>query len=196
MEIKKANMKNESFSPLIYKHIKEDSNWAIVSTYNGNLEDDENKKRISSLKSEVRNMNYGFIQFVSRWVDNNEAFDEDSLFIPKLTYDKAVSLGKEFGQSSIIVCDENGCREVCTAPFETYSDGDVVRTFNIDRDNPMNMSDAEEFFSKRKGGPASIVNPDGNGKKFHLSEVYEVEQPRPSYFQTGYHYTKIFPFNK
>ena len=91
-----------------------------------------------------------------------------SVFEHNSCIDKAVSLGKEFGQSSIIVCDENGCHEVCTAPFETYSDGDVVRTFNIDRDNPMNISDAEEIFSKRKGGPASIVNPDGNGKKLHL----------------------------
>ena len=50
----------------------------------------------------------------------------------------------------------------------------------------MNHDEAETVFSKIMGSTGSMANnkTDGNNEKpFHLSEVYEISQPRPSYFQ-------------
>ena len=53
--------------------------------------------------------------------------------------------------------------------------------YNISGKNALNISDAEEIFSKRKGGPTSKPVK-GNAKPFTLKTVEEVMQPRPSYF--------------
>lgn len=169
----------ESNTSRIYQHITEDDKWAIVSPYRSERSEKENRIKMNELKSDVKK--YGFIQFVSRWVEDGIAFDERSLLIPNIDSKDALNLGKKYNQASVIIKDENGCREICTTPFETFQVGDVVRTYNINGDNVMNIKDAEDIFSKRKGGPAS--KPIKGGKAFHLSEVYEVEEPRPSYFQ-------------
>ena len=73
---------------------------------------------------------------------------------------------------------------MCTTPFETYNEGDVVRRFNIDGKKILNIEDAESIFSKRIGGPVS--KPVKGNRPFTLKtvdEMYEVEQPKPSYFQ-------------
>ena len=171
----------ESSTSRIFQHLTTDDTWAIVSPYRSERSEKENLAKMTELKADARK--YGFIQFISRWVENGEAFDERSLLIPNISVEDALALGRKYDQSSVIVKDENGCREICTNPFETFKPGDVVRVYNIDGDKIMNISDAEEIFSKRRGGPAS--KPVKGGKAFHLSEVYEVEEPRPSYFQNG-----------
>lgn len=180
----------ETTNSRIYSHITEDDNWAIVSPYRSENDDKTNEKLMSQFKSEVRNSGYGFIQFVSRWVENGEAFDESSLLIPNCTKEDALKFGKEYHQSSVIVRDDDGCNEICTTSFEDenkqFNYGDIVRTYNLSGDKVMNYEDAEAIFSKRKGGPASMPkNKTGrkNLKPFRLSEVYEVSQSRPSYFQ-------------
>lgn len=170
----------ETSTSRILQHIQEDKNWAIISPYRSEYSEEENRKRMTKLKSSVRK--YGFIEFVSRWVEYGESFDERSLLIPNISKEEAIKLGKEFEQSSIIVYDNSECLEICTTPFENYKEGDIVRKYNISGDDILNIHDAEEIFAKRRGGPAS--KPVKGGKAFHLSEVYEVEQPRASYFQS------------
>ena len=138
---------------------------------------------MTALKRKVRNAGFGFIQFVSRWVENGEAFDEESLMCPEMDGDTAIELGKDFEQSSVIICEDGKVYEICTTPFETYTDGDIVRTFNLSGNTPMNIQDAEEIFAKRKGGPVSKPKY-GKAKPFTLKEMYEIEAPRASYFQT------------
>lgn len=180
----------ETTNSRIYSHITDDDNWAIVSPYRSENDDSTNEKLMSQFKSEVRRSGYGFIQFISRWVEDGEAFDESSLLIPNCTREDALRFGKEYNQSSVIIRDESGCNEICTTDFKDgntqYNYGDVVRTYNLSGNNVMNYDNAEAIFSKRVGGPASMAkNKSGrnNLKPFHLSEVYEVSQPRPSYFQ-------------
>lgn len=183
----------ESSTSRIYQHITDDDNWAIISPYRSEYSEDINRKRMTKLKAMMRDKGYGFIQFISRWVEDGEGFDEQSLLVPDITTKEAIKAGQDFQQSSVIVKDENGCNEICTNAFETYMPGDVVRKFNISNDHVMNISDAEEIFAKRRGGPAS--KPMKGGKAFHLSEVYEVDSPRASYFQNTARCRKIYSRN-
>lgn len=179
----------------LYTHIVESPKWAIVSPYRSEYSEEENQQRMSKLKADVRNLGYGFIQFVSRWVENGEAFDEESLLIPKMDRDEAISLGKKYNQSSVIVCSNNKAQEICTNPFENHKSGDEVRTFNLSGDKPLNLNDAEEIFARRKGGPVSKTKY-GKAKPFTLKEVYEKYDARPSYFQTKPTMIKIFENNE
>jgi len=185
----------ESTNSRIYYHITNSNQWAIISPYRPVEElpaGDSNQKRMSQLKSDVRNLNLGFIQFISRWVENGEAFDEEALLIPNISRDKAFELGQKYNQSSIIYKDDKGCNEICTTPFETYSVGQIVRTYNLSGENPLNINDAEEIFSRKKSGPASKPKKGGNMKPFTLKEVYEVIQARPSMFHTRHSAFRIF----
>ena len=136
-------------------------------------------------------MGFGFIQFISRWVENGESFDEESLLIPKMNTDDAISLGKQFEQSSVIVAKDGKVQEICTTPFENYTDGQTIRIFNLSGDKPLNINDAEEIFSKRKGGPVSKPKY-GRAKPFTLKEVYECTLQKPSTFNSNMYTTKIF----
>lgn len=192
----------ESGTSRIYKHLSE-NDCAIVSPYRSEYTEAENKSRMMKLKSEVRKLGYGFIQFISRWVEadseTGETFssDEQSLLIPNIPADIAMKLGRDFEQSFIIIKNEDGCREVCTTAFSSWDNpdvkfnpGDVVRTFNVSGDHILNVEEAEAIFSRRIGGPAS--KPIKGGKAFRLKEVFECEDSRASYFQDRLTGIRIF----
>lgn len=194
---------NEVSTSRIATHIQNRENWAIVSPYRSEYTVSENKGRMSSLKSDVRGLGYGFIQFLSRWVEmdastnNPVQFDEESLLIPNIKKDEALSLGKKFEQSSVIIKSDGECVEICTNDFTdgdgvTHREGDIVRKFNISGDNFLNVSDAEEIFSGRLAGPSSMpIKGSGKHRPFKLSELYEVESPRASYFSESVRYNSI-----
>ena len=171
---------NESNTSRIYNHLSDDSNCAIISAYRGEYPVKENKEHHKELKSDVRKMGLGFIEFTSRWVEDGESFDEESLLIPNIDFDKAIKLGKKYEQASVIYKDKDRCVEICTTPFETYTPGDVVRTYNNVGPNMLNLSAANEIFERRKDGPASM--PKNGGKAFNLQVVEKLEA-RPSYFK-------------
>ena len=180
MKIKKVLF--EGGTSRLYNNITNMENWAIISPFRSERTEKENMSLLAELKKFAKK--YGFVEFISRWVEDGEAFDERSLFISNIPKEDAIKLGKKYGQSSVIVRDEDGCYEVCTTPFETYSEGDIVRRFNIGGKKVLNIDDAENIFSKRVGGPVS--KPVKGNRPFTLKtvdEMYEVEQPRPSYFQ-------------
>ena len=183
-------MKNlkETSTSRIMNHLKGDQ-WAIISPYRSERSEDENRELMTQLKAKIRSFGLGFNEFISRWVENGESFDERSLLIPNLPTKVAIELGQELDQSSVIVKDEKGCREICTTSFENFIPGETVRTYNTEGDF-MNIEDAKDIFAKRKGGPASM--PVKGNTPFHLSEMYEVEQPKPSYFQTRESLVKIY----
>ena len=187
--IRQAMDINESSTSRLYSKLSgEDSVFAIISPYRGEYDTNENQKRMVHLKSDIRKLGLGFNQFISRWVEDGESFDEESLLISNIDYKTAIKLGEKYNQSSIIYKDSDSLREICTTAFETYKPGDIVRTFNVGKDM-MNIKDAEDIFSRRKGGPASMPKKGSNRKPFSLSvkenfELYEVHNPRPSYFQT------------
>ncbi len=180
----------------ICSHITEDDNWAIVSPYRRENDDRTNEKLMSQFKSEVRDSGYGFIQFVLRWTGDGETLVESSLLIPNCTKEDALGFGRKYHQSSVIVRDERGCNEICTTDLEDentkYKYGDIARTYNLSGNKVMNHCEAETIFSKRIGHSASMPENKADRKHFGLSEVYEVSQPRPSYFQNGNRQKLIF----
>ena len=183
----------ESTTSRLLKHLSDESSCAIISPYRGEYSEKENHKRMANLKSEVRDLGYGFIEFVSRWVEDGEEFDERSLLISGITEKQAFGLGMRYEQSSIIYKDNDGCFEVCTNPFEGHSRGDIVRKFINTGDHILNIEQARDIISKKEGGAVSL--PVKGGKPFHLGEIkemFEVEQPRPSYFQSKERLIKIY----
>lgn len=174
----------ETTTSRIYTHLTDTkNNCAIVSPFRTEYSQQENMQRLSSLKQEVRKLGYGFIELIARWSeqnDNNEivSSDEHSLLIPKMNKELAISLGEKFEQSSIIVKEGTVCNEVCTTPFmawdsdKQFKKGDVVRTFNLNTDKPLNIEQAQQIFSHRLGGASS--KPVKGNRSFTLSEVYEV----------------------
>lgn len=185
----------------LYKKLTDDTAFAIISPYRREYSEEENLARMAKLKAEVRGLKLGFNQLISRWVEDGQASDEQSLLISNITKEKALELGKSFNQSSIIFKDSTGCQEICTTGFvdegKTYSPGDVVRVFNTTGNHILNIEEAREIFSKRRGGPASM--PIKGNRPFTLKEnraiesfeLYEVEQPKPSYFQNKERKIKI-----
>lgn len=197
---------NESSMSRIYQKLIDDSSCALISTYRSERSENENRKLLQELKQDVR-VKFGFIEFIARWsekLDDNKvvASDERSLLIPNISLAESMQLAKKYNQASFIYKDKEGCREICATKFESwdsngkiYMPGEVVRTFNINRDDRtiLNLEDAKEIFAKRKGGPASYLVKGGGQKAFHLSEVLEVFETRASYFhKQPLGYTTIF----
>lgn len=179
----------ESTTSRIYTRLTDGTTCAIISAFRGDNSYAENMKLHKELKSDVRGLYLGFNEFISRWVEDGVSYDERSLLIPNIRKVTALELGKRYGQSSIIYKDYNGCVEICITPFENYQSGDIVRTYNISGDKVLNVNDAQEIFARRKGGPASMPVKGSNTKPFTLRtvesfELYEVLNPKPSYFQT------------
>ena len=156
--IRQAMEINESgINRLHSKLSSEDSVFAVISPYRGEYEKKDNKKRMVHLKSDVRRLGLGFDHFLSRWVEDGKSFEEGYLLISDIECGAAIKLGAKYDQNSIIYKDKDSLKEICTIAFEEYEPGDIVRTFNTGKDV---MSKKESF------------------------ELYQVYEPRPSYFQT------------
>ena len=176
----------------LYSHIADDADWAIVSAFRPERSLADNLELHGELKNYCRKK-YGFIEFVSRWVEDGESFDERSVFIPGIQDDEAIALGKRYDQSSVIIKSGDSCREVCTTPFEGCSVGDVVRAYSIENTNGLNINLAKEIFSKGIGITASKSVKDSRPFTLkELSEVFEVVQPQPSYFQSKERIIRIY----
>lgn len=186
-------MLNEISTNRILSHFTDKSALAIISTYRTERTDAENYQLLSKLKSWAKTHKLGFTELKSRWVEQNsdgstDSSDERSLIIYGISLDDTIKLGGEYQQSSVIYKDKDRCAEVCTTAFtdyegKTHKVGNVVRTFNVGGSKPFNLADAEEIFSRRKGGPASM--PIKSNRAFRLAEVFEVESPRGSNFSNG-----------
>ena len=190
---KESGFSFEATTSNLYKRLSDDKTCAIISPYRGEYSQKENKDKMVQLKTKVRSLNLGFNQFISRWVEDGQAFDEQSLLIPNINEEQAIKLGREFNQSSIIFKDSESCREICTTEFKDgeaiYHLGEIVRVFYNTGNHILNIEEAKEIFLRRKGGPVSMPVK-GDRRPFTLKEraiesfeLYELEQPRPSYFQ-------------
>lgn len=166
MKVKRIN--EASTSRLVHNFTDDNVSFAIMS---GERPDND---RTSELKKDVRNLGLGFNEFIGRWVEDGVNYDENSLLIPNISFKKAFELSQKYNQSSFIYKDKNGCKEYCTTPFEEYSVGDVVRTYNIDKDKPLNTAIAKDIFAGRKGGPASQLKKGSNKKPFNFKESFEL----------------------
>ena len=178
----------------ILQHLQDDNSLAIVSPFRTENSVQENNKLLRELKAKVRSMNLGFSELKSKWVEidpsTNEQIssDERALMIYGISLAKAMELGTQYKQSSIIYKDAAKCAEICTMPFidaskKKHSIGKVVRTFNVKSKTPLNLDDAKEIFAGRLSGPASKAVK--SNRPFTLKEVCIVELPKGSMFSNG-----------
>lgn len=174
----------ESSTGRIYKHLTDDNSFAIVSGCKNGDGIEEHQKNMSHLKNEVYNKyKLGFIELTSKWIDEEgNVFDEFALLIPNATKELAITLGEEYSQYTVIYGEDGKVEEICVTPFDGYSNGDTVRTFNLNTSTPMNISLAKEIISKSRMGAVSV--PKKGGKAFTLTELYEVIPPKASMYQT------------
>ena len=185
----------ETSTSRLYAHLTGNKCYAMISAYTIANNENENKRDFSKLRSDVRNLGLGYIPFVSRWTYRNdsgdlELTDEQSLLILGITKEKAIELGEKYNQESIIYKDDLGCKEICTSNFNTFDGltmnvGDVVRTFNINKNSTLNIESAKEIFAGRKLGAASRLKK-GSKTEFHLKEVWEIIEPIPHCFSTDF----------
>lgn len=195
----------ETKTSRVYSLLNSDSKQplAIISPYrdtiedsNGNtiyLTDDDNQKRMAELKNIVRNKyGLGYTEIKSIWVENGVDSAEYSLLIGQIDYKVALELAQKFNQTSFIFKDEDGkLFEVYTTVskdefYREYKIGDILRIFK-NSGQYLNINTAMDIFNHKKSGPVS--NPKGRGvnRPFSLAElkeVWEIHEPRPSYFQT------------
>lgn len=170
----------EASNSKLVQNLTDNSSFAIVSACRDELDASSNEERTYELKKEAKK--WGFNEFIGRWVEQSKEgvphnSDEKSLLIKNISLKDACRLGKKYEQSSIIYKDADKIEEICTTPFtdwqgNKHQPGDVVNTFHVDPEHPLNNKIASEIFSGRKEGPASKLVKGGNKKEFQLQEKY------------------------
>ena len=147
----------------------------------------DSPEKDNRIKAKVRKLGFGIKEYIGRFIENDSTIDERILLVFDITIKKAKELGKEFGLSSIIYKDQENCREICISTFthmekvndqevtQTYYPDDIVRVYH---NTYLNEDLIKEILFTRRG-PVGVD-----------FELYEVEQPRPSYFQDKEHHKK------
>lgn len=189
-EIINTETLEEASTSRLYKNFTDDNiSFTIISASRPN---EDNKTRTNNLKKDVRNLGLGFNEFIGRWVEDGESFDEDSLLIPNISFEDTFKLGQKYGQSSIIYKDKDGCNEYCTTAFENYKVGDIVRKYNIDKNKPLNTEMARNIFAGRIGGPASQLKKGSNKKPFNfMTEDFELYEKQLLNTRLGFTESRI-----
>ena len=156
------------------------------------------KNRTAELENHIRKMGYGCIRILGKWgcaKTEDTTFttiDEESLFIPNMTYEEAISLGTKYDQVFVIIKDGNECKEICTKEFTTndgttYKKGDTLNVIVLSHSDFLNETEAKALFVPK----AFSLLKTSTKKDLVLKELFEVEPPRASYFAKDVRYRKI-----
>lgn len=118
----------------VWKHYQ-NKNFGIISAYLGGKSKTENKQNSQKLKEDVREMGYGYKEIKGRWRagKDNEIELEYALFIPNLTPEHAIELGKKYDQEAVLYGDKekgviildflgNGANQVFTGMDTKFED--------------------------------------------------------------------------
>lgn len=181
---------NEEILNEIYDKMQE--KFVLMRAYCNESLEDEKKSLTSSLKYDIKDLRLGYRRYVARFVDDEGVTcNEYSVFSNSMGKRRAIALGEKYKQLSIIYGDGQKCEEICTVPFIDsngikYSVGDVVKTLDL-------TSAKDIFLSKVTASTCMQLN-DLNKKTFHLTEVLEMYDPRPSYFQGGPTFSRIIKY--
>ena len=104
------NQINESSLSRIWQHIKNNTSFGVISAFMSGLSLEENLKRHNSLKSDIKGLKLGFIEQRSGYTylkkdETEEQVEEMSFFVPNITYQQIINLGKKYNQETIIYKD-------------------------------------------------------------------------------------------
>ena len=151
---------NESSSSRILQHINNKKTFGVISASRKDNSDKENDDRYKSLIKDVRGMGYGYIELKGGYKETTGFVTEKSLFIPEITKNEIVKLGKKYNQDSVLFKDKNMFVEIGTNKLTGI--GKQLTKFVIGK-NGVTVDDTgkkfTEFFSK-------LVKGNHSGKKF------------------------------
>jgi hypothetical protein len=86
-----------------------DKSFAVISAYLSSKSEEENVANQNELKKLIREKGYGYKEMRGAWRDNGNADSpityEYSLFIPEMTPQDAIDLGKRFNQQAVLYGD-------------------------------------------------------------------------------------------
>ena len=95
-----------SFSRII-QHIENGVSFAVISAYRSEFKPEENKQRHLQLGKDIQKMGYGFIMQDSGYqYQDGTVANEQSYFVPTITYKEAIDLGNRYDQESILYKDD------------------------------------------------------------------------------------------
>ena len=96
----------------LLKHMDKNT-FGVVSGYLGKLSLKENKERHTQLKKLVRAKGYGYKEIKGFWQgeETGKLEEEYALFIPKITFEDVISIGKEFEQEALIYGNPNASED-------------------------------------------------------------------------------------
>ena len=143
----------ESTLSRVWQFIEENKyDFAVISAARIDLYTaEENIEQHEKLKSDIRELGYGYIEMKGRF----EGFDELSLFIPKIKKDESISLGMKYKQITIIYKNDEIFVEIYTSEERGNKIGEYSTKFKSGSGKD-NLTFSKElfksFYSKLKKG--------------------------------------------
>jgi hypothetical protein len=153
----------------IYQHVVSDprlKTWAIITASRNELTPIENKKRNEELEGQLRGLGLGFSHADGMWMECQDKTveykdcpeemkipsEEKVFFIPNISKEIALKLGKKWDQDSVLFAD-NETRKKGEA---TYIDSKSGEEFNIGKFAPGKMG---QGYTKLKGDRVFTFEP-------------------------------------
>jgi hypothetical protein len=125
---------------------------------------EENKTKQGELMKDLQQQGYGFFPLRAKFKENDTISEEESLCVPKMSFDEAVKMGQKYRQFSVLAKDENGIfGEVNTR----NNVGEWIRIFN-----PKNTKISEEDFV---GAFSQLMRGNPNAKRKRIQLAYLAE---------------------
>ncbi len=130
----------ESSLSRIWQHLQSNKTFGVVSAFVLEYSEDENLKRHEQLRSRIKSLKLGYIEQNSGYSytpykdapeDERIFVDEKSFFIPLITKNDIMKLGKDFLQESILFKDDNDF----TLIFTDHRFGQVDMYFSREGEN-------------------------------------------------------------
>jgi hypothetical protein len=97
---------NEATLSRVWQHITNSKSFAVISPFRSENDLEKNMELYQQLKDSVRALGHGYIEQKSGYTyDDGTIADERSLFIPNISFDDAIKLGKKYNQETILYKD-------------------------------------------------------------------------------------------
>ena len=108
----------------VWKHFK-DKNFGIISAYLSELSKKENLENQTLLKKEVREKGYGYKEIKGHWRagKNEDVQFEYALFVPNISKEDIIFLGKKYKQFAVLYADKDSIilDKLTNAPNEVFT---------------------------------------------------------------------------
>ncbi len=100
-----------------------------VTAWRTEYDEKENIKRQANLCADIADMGYGFVPGLGAYIDNKGVAypPEDSIYVPYMTKEEAIDLGKKYGQESIIYAEMGKWQEIVCSDGSIKNSGTEFR---------------------------------------------------------------------